>query len=89
MRFIFQPVIVAQNPETGERTIVGRHLAGFGDLMRDARARMFVVIWVVLNAAVPLLPLLTGTAIGVAWQAHLGGFFAGILLVGVFERKGR
>lgn len=89
VRFIFQPVIVAQNPETGERTIVGRHLASFGDLMRDARARMFVLIWVVLNAAVPLLPLLTGTSIGVAWQAHLGGFFAGILLVGLFERKGR
>jgi membrane associated rhomboid family serine protease len=89
VRFIFQPVIVAQHPETGERVIVGRHLASFGDLMKDARARMFVVIWVVLNAAVPLLPVLTGTAIGVAWQAHLGGFFAGILLVGLFERKGR
>ncbi|UXN69008.1 rhomboid family intramembrane serine protease [Devosia neptuniae] len=89
VRFIFQPVIVAQHPETGERVIVGRHLASFGDLMKDARARMFVVIWVVLNAAVPLLPVLTGTSIGVAWQAHLGGFFAGILLVGLFERKGR
>ncbi|GLQ09139.1 rhomboid family intramembrane serine protease [Devosia yakushimensis] len=89
VRFIFQPVIVAQHPETGERMVMGRHLAGFGDLMRDARARTFIIIWVVLNAAVPVLPLLTGTAIGVAWQAHLGGFFAGILLVGLFERKGR
>lgn len=89
VRFIFQPVIVAQHPETGERVIMGRHLAGFGDLMRDARARTFIIIWVVLNAAVPILPALTGTSIGVAWQAHLGGFFAGILLVGLFERKGR
>lgn len=89
VRFIFQPVIVAHHPETGERMIMGRHLAGFGDLMRDARARTFIIIWVVLNAAVPVLPLLTGTAIGVAWQAHLGGFFAGIMLVGLFERKGR
>jgi membrane associated rhomboid family serine protease len=23
----------------------------------------------------------------VAWQAHLGGFFAGLLIVGLFERK--
>ena len=87
VRFIFQPVIVAQHPETGQRVIVGRKLASLGDLMRDSRARMFVLIWVVLNAAVPLLPLLTGQQIGVAWQAHLGGFAAGILMVGLFERR--
>ena len=89
MRFIFQPVIVAQHPETGERVIVGRRLAGFGDLWRDSRARFFILIWVALNAAVPLLPLLTGMQVSVAWQAHLGGFLAGILMVGLFERKAR
>lgn len=87
VRFIFQPVIVAQHPETGERVVVGRRLASFGDLWRDSRARFFVLLWVLLNAAVPLLPLLTGTQMAVAWQAHLGGFFAGLLLVGLFERK--
>lgn len=88
VRFIFQPVIVAQHPETGERVMLGRHLASFGELMRDNRARLFTLIWVVLNAAVPFLPLVTGQAISIAWQAHLGGFFAGILMVGLFERKG-
>lgn len=88
VRFIFQPVIVGQNPETGERVMLGRRLASFGDLLRDNRARLFVLIWVVLNAAVPLLPLVTGVQMSVAWQAHLGGFFAGILMVGLFERKG-
>lgn len=86
-RFIFQPVIVAQHPETGERVPLGRRLAGFRDLMADNRARLFILIWVVLNAAVPLLPLITGMQMSVAWQAHLGGFFAGILIVGLFERK--
>lgn len=86
-RFIFQPVIVAQHPETGQRVMLGRKLAGFGDLMRDSRARFFILIWVVLNAAVPLFPLLTGSQISIAWQAHLGGFFAGILMVGLFERR--
>ena len=76
-----------KNPETGERVPVGRRLASFGDLVRDTRARMFIVIWVVLNAAVPLLPIFTGASVQVAWQAHLGGFFAGILLVGLFERR--
>jgi membrane associated rhomboid family serine protease len=86
-RFIFQPVIVAEHPETGQRVVVGRKLASFADLWRDSRARFFILIWVVLNAAVPLLPLVTGMEMSVAWQAHLGGFFAGILLVGLFERK--
>lgn len=88
VRFIFQPVIVAQHPETGQRVVVGRKLASLGELWRDSRARLFVIIWVGLNAAVPLLPLLTGAQVGIAWQAHLGGFAAGILMVGLFERRG-
>lgn len=87
VRFIFQPVIVAQHPETGERVVVGRRLASLGDLWRDGRARFFILIWVLLNAAVPLLPLVTGAPMSVAWQSHLGGFFAGLLIVGLFERK--
>jgi len=67
--------------------MLGRKLAGFGDLWRDSRARFFILIWVVLNAAVPLLPMVTGVAMSVAWQAHLGGFLTGILIVGLFERK--
>ena len=87
VRFIFQPVLVTQHPETGERVVVGRQLARFADLWRDRRARFFILIWVLLNAAVPLLPLITGMQMSVAWQAHLGGFFAGLLLVGLFERR--
>jgi membrane associated rhomboid family serine protease len=87
IRFIFQPVIVATHPDTGERVVLGRRLASLGDLWRDGRARFFILIWVLLNAAVPLLPLVTGMQMAVAWQAHLGGFFAGMLLVGLFERK--
>lgn len=87
VRFIFQPVIVTRHPETGEQVVIGRRLAGLGELWRDNRARFFILIWVVLNAAVPLLPLVTGMQMSVAWQAHLGGFFAGLLMVGLFERR--
>tara|TARA_R110002124_G_scaffold63350_48_gene173603 strand:- start:5135 stop:5869 length:735 start_codon:yes stop_codon:yes gene_type:complete len=87
VRFIFQPVIVAEDPATGQRVVVGRRLASMGEIWRDSRTRSFVLIWVVLNAAVPLLPLLTGTEVAVAWQAHLGGFIAGIAMVGLFERR--
>lgn len=87
VRFMFQPVIVGTNPETGERVLLGRHLVSLTGLWGDKRARTFTLIWVILNAAVPLLPLITGTNVQVAWQAHLGGFFAGLLMVGLFERR--
>ena len=87
VRFIFQPPVVGIHPESGERVILGRKLASMGEVWRDARTRNFVLIWVVLNAAAPLLPLLTGNAVAIAWQAHLGGFLAGLFLVGAFERR--
>ena len=87
VRFIFQPVTVAEHPQTGERIVLGRKLASFRALFRDPRSRYFTLIWVVLNGAVPLLPLIGGAAIEIAWQAHLGGFVAGLLLVSLFERR--
>lgn len=91
VRFIFQPVLVAKHPETGEQVILGRRLASLSGIMREPRARAFTLIWVILNAAVPLMPALTGggMAAQIAWEAHLGGFFAGLLMVGLFERRAR
>jgi len=88
VRFIFQPVVVGRDSETGEPVVLGRRLASFPDLVRNPRSRWFTLIWVALNAAVPLLPMLTGEGmVAIAWQAHLGGFFAGLLLVPLFERR--
>ena len=87
VRFIFQPVVFGVDPATGERRILGRRIAPLRSLLAERRTRYFVLVWVVLNAAVPLLPAFTGTDVQVAWQAHLGGFFAGLLMVGLFERK--
>lgn len=87
VRFIFQPVIVASAPETGEPIVLGRRLASLGEVMHDPRSRYFTLIWLLLNAAVPLLPLITGSRLEIAWQAHLGGFLAGLLLVPLFERR--
>lgn len=86
-RFMFQPVLYAQHPETGARIPLGRRMASLSELARDNRARFFILIWLVLNAAVPFLPMLIGQSIGIAWQAHLGGFLAGLFLVPLFERK--
>jgi len=87
MRFIFQPIIVGRDPETDERVVLGRRLASLGEMMRNPRSRVFTIFWLLINAAVPFLPLLTGgEGMQIAWQAHLGGFIAGLLLVPLFER---
>jgi membrane associated rhomboid family serine protease len=87
IRFMFQPVLIATHPETGERVVLGRRLARVREVFVRPQSRYFTLIWLALNAAVPLVPLLTGNSLSIAWQAHLGGFAAGFFLVPFFERK--
>lgn len=87
IRFIFQPILMGRHPETGEPVMLGRRLASIGEVFANPPSRYFALIWLVLNAAVPLVPMVTGQSLAVAWQAHLGGFLAGFLLVGLFERR--
>lgn len=88
IRFIFQPLITARDPETDEVVVLGRRLATFGELARNTRARAFIVIWIGLNALMPFLPLFTGGAeVQIAWEAHLGGFIVGLLIAPLFERR--
>jgi membrane associated rhomboid family serine protease len=47
----------------------------------------FSAVWVVLNAVVGTLGLgLVPEGQAIAWQAHLGGYFAGLLLASAFDR---
>lgn len=86
-RFIFQPVLVVRDPLTGEPRAVGRRTASLKELALHGRARFFIGFWLLLNAAVPFLPMIVGGESGIAWQAHLGGFIAGLLIVPLFERR--
>jgi membrane associated rhomboid family serine protease len=88
VRFIFQPLQVGVHPETGERIVLGRRLASIAEVLRHPTARIFTLMWIVLNGIVPLLPIMMGgMEVQVAWQAHLGGFAFGFLLVPLLERK--
>lgn len=88
VRFIFQPPVIAVDEQTGERRFLGRHLATLGQFVRNPTARFFSLTWLVLNGIVPILPALIGSdAFQVAWQAHIGGFLAGLLLVPLLERR--
>jgi membrane associated rhomboid family serine protease len=90
VRFIFQPPVVAIDEATGERRLLGRRLATLGEFVRNPTARFFSLTWIVLNGIVPLVPMFTGsTGFQIAWQAHIGGFLAGLLLVPLLERRAK
>jgi len=54
--------------------------------LRDPRFLIFLGVWLVLNALFGLgsIPI-AGEARDIAWQAHIGGFVAGLLLFNVFD----
>lgn len=88
MRFVFQPVIVGQHPETGEPVVLGRRTAGLREMFANARVRTFVLVWLGLNLAIPLAGVF-GVEIPIAWEAHVGGFVVGLVMPGLFERRVR
>lgn len=88
-RFVFQPVLVARDPDTGEARVIGRPTVSLRELAMAGRARFFILVWLVLNAAVPFLPMLFGEAQQISWQAHLGGFVVGLLLPSLLDRRKR
>lgn len=67
------------------------HLAprlGLGEMLRNRTTVLFIVVWFVVNlvfglAAVPLGLATEGG--GIAWEAHIGGFVAGLLLFPFFD----
>lgn len=88
MRFLFQPPVYDVDEVTGERRLLGRRLASLREFVREPRARNFTLIWIVLNGVVPLIAMFTQSdALQIAWQTHLGGFVAGVLLVPLLERR--
>lgn len=51
---------------------------------------MFTLVWSVINLVTGVTGLgMVTQGVAVAWQAHLGGFLAGLLLVGPFDALGR
>ena len=67
-----------------------RHTGSALPFWRTSTIISFVIIWLVLNVVFGVFPLLiTDDYAGIAWEAHLGGFVAGFLLIGSFDGRGR
>jgi membrane associated rhomboid family serine protease len=56
------------------------------DALRDRRVLGFLAVWFGLNLIFGVSSAATGMeGASVAWQAHIGGFFAGLLLFALFD----
>ena len=49
------------------------------------KSAIFAAIWV----GIALLPALLSGQSNIAWEAHIGGFLAGLLLIDTFDRRGK
>ena len=63
-----------------------RPAAPLGEVMRDRRVLAFLGVWFGLNLLFGLWGAESGLASGaIAWEAHIGGFLAGLLLFPAFD----
>lgn len=83
IRFAFQH----GGPLTGEPGAYHLPAPSLSSALRDSRIVIFTAAWLGLNLFVGLIggALLVGDAHTVAWEAHIGGFLAGLLLFPVFD----
>lgn len=85
IRFVFATHGFEGLRPDGFEIVVRRPAAPLSIVLRDRRVIGFVAVWFAINLAFGLgAPL--GDEVGtVAWQAHIGGFIAGLLLFPLFD----
>lgn len=87
MRFAFQhdgPLVHWRERSDAAYRVPAATLAA---TLRDPRFLLFLAVWLGLNALFGSGAIAFGTQPGqeIAWQAHVGGFFAGLLLFNAFD----
>ncbi len=87
VRFIFaRPGDLFQASRLDPRYLRAQSLL---QVLKNPRAMLFLGVWIGLNLIIGAGSIRIGMGEGspVAWEAHLGGFFAGLLLFGLFDRR--
>ncbi|MGA8496265.1 MAG: rhomboid family intramembrane serine protease [Xanthobacteraceae bacterium] len=85
MRFVFQQGgMLGLSGEPDAHRVPARPLFA---TLTDVRFLMFLVVWLGLNMLFGLGTVSLGGEDGqaIAWQAHIGGFFAGLILFNAFD----
>jgi membrane associated rhomboid family serine protease len=87
MRFVFQAGGPLGAGRVGDRDAYRVPAASLLATFRDPRFLLFLAAWIGLNALFGLGTVSFGGEAGqeIAWQAHMGGFFAGLLLFDAFD----
>jgi membrane associated rhomboid family serine protease len=83
MRFFFRAL------KPGGRLILPLHAAPLLSLpatFRDRRIVLTMIGWTILNIVLAWGAAGLTDAAGIAWEAHVGGFYAGLLMFGLFDR---
>ncbi|HJU32200.1 MAG TPA: rhomboid family intramembrane serine protease [Hyphomicrobiaceae bacterium] len=86
-RFLFKGM-----DEGGPRALANASaipLMTLAQTLRDRRILAAIAGWTVLNFALAWGAAGLTEAAGIAWEAHLGGFYAGLLLYGFFDNPPR
>jgi membrane associated rhomboid family serine protease len=83
-RFLFRSI--EQGGPMGLARVSTTPLMPLGETLQDRRILMAVAGWTVLNVLLAWGAAGLTEAAGIAWEAHLGGFYAGLLLYGFFDR---
>ncbi len=88
LRFLFGP-LRALDGEAIAGESMQPPLLSLGDTLRERRILVVIVGWTLLNVifAWGASGMLDG--ISIAWEAHVGGFYTGLLTFGYFDRQPR
>jgi membrane associated rhomboid family serine protease len=84
IRFMFQPGAPLGLFRVGGRAAFRVPAHPLLEVLRDRRVVLFLVIWFAMNLVTGLFSF-TGDGETIAWQAHIGGFLAGLVLFPLFD----
>ena len=90
VRFVFRPSSEAMAMLDRREIEAGFALPALSltELVRTKAALLFILVWFGTNLLFGLYPSLSGVSDGpIAWQAHIGGFLAGLLAFPLFDPR--
>jgi membrane associated rhomboid family serine protease len=87
-RFAFRPG-ARMSPRPAGSPGDGHGVESLSQLTSNRQAMLFLAVWLGLNVFLGVFPQSIGVSGVIAWEAHLGGFLAGLFTFGLFDRAAR